>query len=453
VDASNVSSEDDSSVIAYGGDKIGVLWSNQTSTKDGMWFAEHTDGAPESAWTPSRAAIQGPGSADDHMNLKALQTDSGGRVYAAVKTSFTGSAPLILLLVRDPQTGDWESHVFGRGTDCHNRPIVVIDEESRMIHMFATGPQAPDYTCAPGGGAIYEKVSPLDEISFKPGYGTLVMQDTSSATMHDVTASKQNVTSSTGLLVLAVNLGTKFYWHHYDALTPAPPPPPPPAPPVADFTGTPTSGTAPVTVAFTDASSGTPTSWSWNFGDGTSASSQNPTHTYASPGTYTVSLTATNAGGSNTKTLAGYITVAAPPIPTEITVAASADAQVSSTKPNENFGASTILRIRANAERSFVRFTVSGIAGRVVRSAKLRLFVALDSKDGTITWNNAPAISGTAVAAAGRTALGTWVELDVKSVVNADGTFSFALRSASSNPAEYESREGAHAPQLVVTVD
>ena len=38
-------------------------------------------------------------------------------------------------------------------------------------------------------------------------------------------------------------------------------------PPVASFTGSPASGTAPLTVNFTDSSSGSPTGWAWFFGD------------------------------------------------------------------------------------------------------------------------------------------------------------------------------------------
>ncbi|MCX6696905.1 MAG: PKD domain-containing protein [Methanoregula sp.] len=84
-------------------------------------------------------------------------------------------------------------------------------------------------------------------------------------------------------------------------------------PPVANFVGTPTSGTAPLTVTFTDISTNTPTSWSWDFWDGSSenATERNPVHTYASAGTYAVSLTATNAAGSNTKTSDSYISVKA----------------------------------------------------------------------------------------------------------------------------------------------
>jgi PKD repeat protein len=79
--------------------------------------------------------------------------------------------------------------------------------------------------------------------------------------------------------------------------------------PVAAFSGTPTSGTAPLTVAFTDTSTNSPTLWTWNFGDGDSSSVQSPSHTYTTAGTYTVILTATNAGGSDSETKTGYITV------------------------------------------------------------------------------------------------------------------------------------------------
>ena len=53
-------------------------------------------------------------------------------------------------------------------------------------------------------------------------------------------------------------------------------------------------------VQFMDQSTGAPTSWRWDFGDNTSSPLQNPTHTYAAPGTYPVTLTATNAVGSST---------------------------------------------------------------------------------------------------------------------------------------------------------
>jgi len=80
-------------------------------------------------------------------------------------------------------------------------------------------------------------------------------------------------------------------------------------PPVADFSGDPTVGYAPLTVNFTDLSTNNPTSWSWTFGDGGTSAAQNPSHVYTDPGTYTVSLTASNAFGSDGETKTAYITV------------------------------------------------------------------------------------------------------------------------------------------------
>ncbi len=84
-------------------------------------------------------------------------------------------------------------------------------------------------------------------------------------------------------------------------------------PPVADFSGTPTSGNAPLVVSFSDASTGSVSAWSWDFGDGGSSTSASPSHTYSSAGTYDVSLTVTGPGGSDTVTRVGYISVSVPP--------------------------------------------------------------------------------------------------------------------------------------------
>jgi PKD repeat protein len=87
------------------------------------------------------------------------------------------------------------------------------------------------------------------------------------------------------------------------------------APPVAGFSGDPTSGCAPLTVSFTDESTGQIDTWDWDFGDGTPHSAeQNPAHEYADPGDYTVSLTVTGPGGSDTETKTDYIHVAGPPV-------------------------------------------------------------------------------------------------------------------------------------------
>ncbi len=81
-------------------------------------------------------------------------------------------------------------------------------------------------------------------------------------------------------------------------------------PPVAEFSGSPTSGCAPLTVNFTDESTGEIDSWEWDFGDGSPHSYvQNPSHEYTGGGNFTVSLTVTNAYGSDTETKTSYIHV------------------------------------------------------------------------------------------------------------------------------------------------
>ncbi len=83
--------------------------------------------------------------------------------------------------------------------------------------------------------------------------------------------------------------------------------------PVANFSGTPTTGTAPLEVSFTDSSTGEITEWSWDFGDASPTDNeQNPTHTYDVPGIYTVSLTVTGPGGTDAEDKTNYITVTTP---------------------------------------------------------------------------------------------------------------------------------------------
>jgi uncharacterized protein (TIGR02145 family) len=79
--------------------------------------------------------------------------------------------------------------------------------------------------------------------------------------------------------------------------------------PVAAFSASPNSGTAPLTVNFTDQSTNNPTTWLWEFGDGTTSTQQNPSKTYQNADSYNVKLTATNAHGSNSHTKSSYITV------------------------------------------------------------------------------------------------------------------------------------------------
>jgi len=88
-------------------------------------------------------------------------------------------------------------------------------------------------------------------------------------------------------------------------------------PPVADFTGTPTIGQAPLTVAFTDSSTGTLSNRFWSFGDSgtTNTTATTVVYTYQTAGTDTVSLTVSGPLGSSNWTEIAYIVVTNPPAP------------------------------------------------------------------------------------------------------------------------------------------
>lgn len=91
----------------------------------------------------------------------------------------------------------------------------------------------------------------------------------------------------------------------------------PQTPVVADFSGTPLSGLAPLSVQLTDLSTGNPYTWLWEFGDGTWGDTKNPLHVYADAGTYNVALTASRDDSSSTKTRLAYVIVAEPEPPAE----------------------------------------------------------------------------------------------------------------------------------------
>ena len=89
--------------------------------------------------------------------------------------------------------------------------------------------------------------------------------------------------------------------------------------PTAVMSATPSSGVAPLTVAFDGSGStdpdGTVTSWAWSFGDGAFGTGSLTTHLYATPGTYTASLTVTDNGGASDTTTTSIVVTATPPPP------------------------------------------------------------------------------------------------------------------------------------------
>ncbi len=219
---SNVSVDDISAVIAFGPGKMGVMWSRQVGdSTDGMYWSYHVDGASKYTWSTPVAAVKGQRSGDDHMNLKWLDS-SGGRVFAAIKTSYTSaSQPLIQLLALSGTT--WSAHTIATVSECPNRVIVLIDESTQRLRTFATYPKPSGTTnagaCTSSGGAIYENSTALDTISFTTTKTARIVD--ADQYVHNVTSTKQNLnasargTANSGVLVLADVNATSRYWHFY----------------------------------------------------------------------------------------------------------------------------------------------------------------------------------------------------------------------------------------------
>jgi hypothetical protein len=205
IGAANLYADDISSVVAFQS-YIGVMWSNQNSYK--MYFAVHANGASDQTWQSVGAYAA---SADDHINLKSLQTDNAGNVFAVIKTSFYESDdPLIVLVActggNCSSVGNWSIHtVFRVGEGNPSRPTLLVDTDNRRLYVFVA---------TEGGGVISYKAVDLDNIQFPPGVGEIFIQSSSDTHINDPTSTKRNLDCDTGLVVLANDIYTNYYVHN-----------------------------------------------------------------------------------------------------------------------------------------------------------------------------------------------------------------------------------------------
>src|SRR5438094_13075 len=158
--------------------------------------------------------------------------------------------------------------------------------------------------------------------------------------------------------------------------------------------------------------------------------------------------------------------------PTEVlSFASAADTYVDAAVPGSNFNASTQLKVDGSPVRiAYVRFAVTGVAGRPVQHARLRLgatgttagsggSVHLISDtawdETTLIWANHPAVDGPAVATLGPiTTAGAVVEVNLDGAISGDGVYNLAIDSTSPDGAGYNSAAATSGqkPTLVLTV-
>jgi hypothetical protein len=199
---------------------------------------------------------------------------------------------------------------------------------------------------------------------------------------------------------------------------------------------------------------------STSFSDNTTT----PNTTY----TYTVRAVDTAGNVSTDSNAASVTTPQTSPPPSTLTIGAAEDATIKKLTPTSNFGTATNVEADADPVMEYLmKFNVTGIGSQPVNSAKLRLYVTNGSSQGgsfkqvtnnswteqAVTWNTAPAALATTVATAGTATQNTWKEIDVTSLIKADGTYSLRVNNTSTDGVAYNSKESAtNKPELIISV-
>jgi Big-like domain-containing protein len=248
VSQTNVKADDISAVTAFGGDRIGVFWSDQNTRKD--FFAWRSDSASVSAaWHIETAYGGGVGNCptatsdlcgDDHMNVKVYQDE----VYVSIKSSLNDASssnpndPLNLLLRRS-SGGTWSAFPVSTVSQNVTRPITLLSPTLDKIWVWGTRGSEVD----------------VWESSFtSPGFTSnafIPWTKGSNVSPADPTSTKQVTTAASGAFVMSSASGKTQYWHNEFLPSSAPANT---APVAQNVTTTATSGVAKtITLTATDA--------------------------------------------------------------------------------------------------------------------------------------------------------------------------------------------------------
>src|SRR5262249_3641163 len=196
-------------MVAFGGNKVGVFWSDQN--RDEFGFRVHQDADAPTTWAAKEIVDSGSGHADDHVHLAF---DPQGRVYAITKDDTDH-----MRLHRRGATGGWTTKtdvIAGTGT----RGIVMgSPTDSRIYILYTRWGVSP--------WRIEYRYADMTTLAF--GHTTTFI--TSSSSVNNVTGMKQTLPA--GSLVAIAEDGVKCLYNSFGA------PPAPVAKPVPEPADTP----------------------------------------------------------------------------------------------------------------------------------------------------------------------------------------------------------------------
>ena len=213
---SGVGDDDVAAVVRFGGNKVGVFWSDQNRWEFG--FRVHADGDAAEAWGSTEVIYAGDGQSDDHLNLAA---DRQGRVYAITKDAHD-----LFAVHRRDADGHWTTKEDISSGQTGTRPVLMLDATETKLYAL--------YTCwsCSGSDPIVYRTGSTSTLSF--GSSSTYIS-TSSQSLNDVTDMKQILPPSS-FIAIASGASTA-YWNGsgsppagngFGSSTPPPPPPPPP---------------------------------------------------------------------------------------------------------------------------------------------------------------------------------------------------------------------------------
>jgi PKD repeat protein len=211
--------------------------------------------------------------------------DDGGTLNGGLDTSLTQTFVIEITPVNDPPVADaGTSYTITERLELELNGLGSSDIDSDTLTYLWTIPDIPGFEIQNETTAIATITAPYVETSSESFTVTLTVTDNENASAIDTA------------LILVNNMTQ----------------------PEAAFSATPVTGTAPLSVQFTDTSTGMPENWVWDFGDNASSFEQHPLHVYKKSGVYTISLTVTGPGGTNSRTQTDLIQVNASTQPLEI---------------------------------------------------------------------------------------------------------------------------------------
>ena len=204
VSRTNVNSEDISSVVSFGGDRIGVFWSDQNAKKD--FFAWRPDSAaPTAPWTIETAFGGGTGNcvtadpcADDQVNVKVVQD----QVYVAIRSNLSRSADPRTLLLRRSGSGTWSAFPVSTVAQSVTTPIVLLSPQQDKLWMWGVRGSEVDVWESSFSSPSFTSTA---FVPWTKGSGVSLAAPTST---------KQPTTTATGEVVVTSNAGSRQYWHN-----------------------------------------------------------------------------------------------------------------------------------------------------------------------------------------------------------------------------------------------